>query len=112
MQVILNVGLQPSPKLTTRREPFEARHAMDVLLAAGLVIDKAQVLESQTERTLVVHGDDSALRTSYYRIASILSQDCIAVYWPNAGRDGVGQLIGPRADDWGVFNPEHFLEGN
>jgi len=67
--------------------------------------------QSDTEATAVVRLScdplvvAAAMRAAY-DIAEDLGQDCIAVYNPIIA---VGQLIGPRAERWGTFNPAFFL---
>lgn len=70
------------------------------------------VLESHTEQTLVIEFDYAELRqhASFtglaLEICERFSQDCVAVY--NTALEA-GQLIGPKADEWGVFNPGYFF---
>ena len=68
--------------------------------------------ESHTEQTLVIEFDYAELRKHIgatklaYRICERFNQDCVAVY--NTALEA-GQLIGPRAEAWGDFNPEYFF---
>jgi len=39
-------------------------------------------------------------------LGAVFGQDCYAAYCPDTGD---GQLIGPRADQWGEFNPAFFI---
>lgn len=70
------------------------------------------LLESHTEPTLVLEFDYAELRKHIgatklaYRICEQFKQDCVAVY--NTALEA-GQLIGPRAEAWGDFNPEYFF---
>lgn len=64
---------------------------------------------SDTEPTCIATVD--ALSAGYLKqscefLCRLLSQDCIAV-WDPVRREG--QLIGPKAEAWGPFNPEFFL---
>lgn len=66
--------------------------------------------EIDGEPTLVVSMSGkfsaSALRGAIYEIARENEQDCIAVFEPESGR---GALVGPKAADWGGFNPDFFV---
>lgn len=63
------------------------------------------VKNSTTEPTLVVEVDRPLTRDEAYAVSAALHQDCIAQ------RVGdVGELIGPRADKWGAFDPDLFLD--
>lgn len=42
--------------------------------------------------------------TDVYLVADALGEDCIAVYTP----DGIGALVGPRAEEWGAFDINQF----
>ena len=70
------------------------------------------LLESRTEPTLVLEFDYAELRqhTSFTDVALEIcerfNQDCVAVY--NTALEA-GQLIGPRAEAWGDFNPGYFF---
>jgi hypothetical protein len=48
--------------------------------------------------------NEEAIVQACYVLSEDLGQDCIA-----ASVDGVGTLIGPRAERWLPFNPEHFV---
>jgi hypothetical protein len=104
MDVILNIGLANNPR--------DVRGSLEVLNFYGLVPAEHQLLDSDTEPTLVVTvhtGElpvDVAPSQAIFCASKALGQDCIAAYIP--ARD-VGRLIGPRADKWGAFNPEFFL---
>lgn len=101
---ILNIGLNTAVGAIT---PDEAR---ETLRAYGFSILRDAVLESDTEPTLVAEvatGFATALTVLQllYQVSEELKQDCIAVYRELIG----GALIGPRAAEWGPFNPEFFL---
>lgn len=62
------------------------------------------------EPTLVVSMSGTfaagVLRCAVYAMAEANQQDCIAVFEPETGR---GTLVGPKAADWGAFNPDFFV---
>ncbi len=109
MDVILNIGLANNPR--------DVRGSLEVLNFYGLVPAEHQLLDSDTEPTLVVTVHTGELPVdvppslAIYKTAQALNQECIAAYVPEQGavRAPVGRLIGPRAAAWGAFNPEFFL---
>lgn len=114
---LLNIGLDNLPEEAGvgigRRSLFAAR----ALRAVGLSNQGAQVVNSDTEPTLVVKvkptagmaasRQGNAVRNAVFELAKALNQDCIAVYLPIADK---GELIGPRAAQWGEFNPAYFFK--
>lgn len=106
MTYILNIGLA--------REGQENLKPLNVLRAVknfGFPVASAAVYPSDTEQALVVSVPaGSVLHHHFLRdvaaLADTLGQDCVAVYYTATGK---GQLIGPRAEKWGEFNPEYFL---
>ena len=62
--------------------------------------------QSNTEPTLVARFSQPARANlgDVYKLAEELGQDCIAVL----DYDGTGYLVGPRAKEWGEFNPAYF----
>lgn len=73
----------------------------------------------RSEPTLVVraavrslHGEVLAVMDAAERVADRLQQDCVAVLL--VGDDGftgdgyTGMLVGPRAHEWGAFDPAKF----
>lgn len=102
---ILNIGLN-SPK-----GAIPAEQARQALRAYGFSILREALLESDTEPTLVAEvatgfATPLTVLQLLYQVSEELKQDCIAVY-----REYTlgGALIGPRAAEWGPFNPEYFL---
>jgi hypothetical protein len=85
-------------------EPLSTEQVLSTLRNAGLDPEQYEVKQSDTEPTLVAvlpETDDETVE----QVARELSQEAIAVQ--NA--DGSGKLLGPRAAEWGDFNPEFFL---
>lgn len=105
----LNIGLAPSKHsgLTGLLDEASIRKALEFNL---LHVLRYEVQQSATEATAVVQVEDLAqgILTSYavYDAAQRLHQDCIAVVNDSMG---IGALVGPRADEWGVFDPAYFL---
>ena len=106
IKFILNIGLNRASGGT-----ITAEQARQTLAANEFLIVRDAVLESDTEPTLV--AEVTSLNSSpfiflqrLHRVAEELDQDCIAVY---RELTGAGSLIGPRAAEWGPFNPEFFL---
>lgn len=106
MQFILNIGLDSQAS-----GQIAAHVAREIVGANDFIINSSTVLNSDTEPTLVanvtyVGYSPSLCLQSLYAIANDLDQDCLAVYREKTGR---GALIGPRAAEWGTFNPEFFF---
>lgn len=104
MRILLNIGLA----VGTNRNigPGTALRELENL---DFKVIETRLLRSDTERTLVALVDDKDRPGQDNRInflSRLLSQDCIAVYYPE---EGDGALIGPRAAQWGEFNPEFFF---
>lgn len=112
MEVILNIGLNGVPQEVDnvysigRKIPaFET--ALTSVKCLNFKVITCAVVESDTEPTLVVratHAGDVRVCTTW--LAEKLNQDCIAVYIPSKNE---GHLYGPRASEWGDFNPEFFF---
>lgn len=68
------------------------------------------VLQSDTEPTVVARlrteRSWQAATIRLHFVSVLLGQDCVAAYELSLG---LGALIGPRADQWGAFNPDFFL---
>ena len=102
MRIELNIGLYVNGKddgKTIERASEAVRlvnlHSLDL---------QARLAPSVTEPTLVLKCDLlGALALDI--IAERLEQDCIAIRYEN----GKGELIGPKAEAWGEFNPEYFI---
>lgn len=94
----LNIGLN-----TNTGSALTLREALCAVALAGSVYGFRRA-HSETEQTLVVHCaelDDGTI----FGLSELLQQDCIAAL----SVDGDGALIGPKADAWGTFNPEFFI---
>ena len=105
IKLTLNIGLNSAGGA------IPAEQARQALAANEFLIVRDAVLESDTEPTLVaevISPDTSPiiLLQLLHQVAEELEQDCIAVY---RERTRGGALIGPRAAEWGPFNPEYFL---
>lgn len=105
MDFILNIGLK-----SDTLGDISVELAKQMLWAADLLIKSETVLQSDTEPTLVVRvtsiNGPSFTLANLRQLAIDLGQDCIAVYRPKTGG---GALIGPKAAEWGPFNPAYFF---
>lgn len=88
-----------------------ARHTLTQIIQAverlEIQVSQVNVHESDTETTTVLRTRHVDSRT-VHALATILGQDCIAVWHPLL-EGQPGELIGPKADEWGPFNPDFFI---
>lgn len=102
MTTILNIGLNIEGK------PFwtlsDAILAVNAVLPITAFVTKSQVSQSATEQTAVIELTHPLTEKEANAICYVLKQDCIAQL-----ANGEGVLWGPKADEWGPFNPEYFL---
>ena len=111
MRIIFNIGLQSKDAggNAIALDPEAVCEFIHGLANCGFY---GALLESRTEPTLVLDFDYAELRRAgsftylAKRICERFNQDCVAVY--NTALEA-GQLIGPRAEAWGDFNPEYFF---
>ena len=101
MQTTLNIGLNIGDG-TRKVSPAVA---MAALALAGAAVLRHTIAQSATEVTLVAELAEPLPRETLHAVSVVLEQDCIA----QRHVDGVGELIGPRAAEWGEFNPAYFL---
>lgn len=103
MSFILNIGLK-----TNDGKDLNATDTLRIVNDYGFKVTAQSIQFSTTERTLVVFctGNLNAARLRIDRLAQALQQDCIAAY---SCDQHYGELIGPKASDWGDFNPSFFL---
>lgn len=104
MTILLNIGLN-----TPSGDPV-ASLGMERIYEAGKLLEtfrKSVALHvSDTEETLVVECDDFDLVDEMIELCRLLDQDCIALHDTETGK---GFLVGPRAHEWGEFDPTKFL---
>ena len=69
-------------------------------------VESHDVMQSQSEETSVIvldcYVDDALLNV----LCDQLNQDAIAAF---DTAEGTGRVVGPRASEWGGFNPSYFL---
>lgn len=100
MTAILNIGLNVGG--------VEALSILEVFKAvrkAGGEILSHSLQQSTTERTLVLVLPKKLPASRAHELSVVLEQECIAQL-----ADGIGALHGPKAAEWGPFNPEYFLQ--
>lgn len=102
MSLILNIGLARQG-----RSNIGAGTVLREIPSCGFVLLDHSLRHSNTELTVVANvllaGD---LQRATKQLALMTGQGCIAV-WDTETQ--AGQLIGPKASEWGDFNPEFFL---
>jgi hypothetical protein len=62
--------------------------------------------KSDTEPTAVISVKHRPTGTMVDYLCDRYAQDCFAVYCPSTG---TGELVGPKAAEWGEFNPAYFI---
>lgn len=113
MLLYINIGLHKSTNYPTKGSKYLSQLQVEKVVASYLHghLLYSEVEQSDSEPTLVVvvhcNARSSAqLRDDLTCISTSLSQDCIAVYYPDLRR---GELYGKFRDTWGCFNPVYFL---
>ena len=78
--------------------------ALNEIRRAGGIVTKWSVIESDSEPTLSAELRGAMPAEALDRLCERLDQDCVAVI------DSLGgYLHGPKALDWGPFNPAYFF---
>lgn len=117
----LNIGLfvtgGQNDYATVANRAMRIDRTLNVLYGGSAVI-RSKVVSAMYEAGGEVAGEPTlvvslsgrfaagALRGAVYALAEENEQDCIAVFEPETGR---GVLVGPKAADWGEFNPDFFV---
>lgn len=112
-KVILNIGLE------TRDADGNVTH-VDVDALGDAIAELTDgvgfygsTVEAYTELTLVVEFDRDELNpligTAWIceQLCEQFNQDCIALYYDSSPKQGF--LVGPRAQEWGDFDPSRFF---
>ena len=112
-KVILNIGLE------TRDADGNVTH-VDVDALGDAIAELTDgvgfygsTVETHTELTLVVEFDRDELNpligTAWIceQLCEQFNQDCIALYYDSSPKQGL--LVGPRAQEWGDFDPSRFF---
>jgi hypothetical protein len=103
MEAIVNVGMLKADK---------SAWLSNQDIRAAFVAEGVEVVSRTNYLTFKVGEEDTWIgRVMFdgleqvYRVSERLSQDCIAVLTLPQGE---GELVGPNASAWGVFNPAYF----
>ena len=102
MQAIFNIGLN-LPKGGTLHAASVRKDLADVSLRPTGPFD------SQTEPTMVAAMsicDAREASLAAKALCTMFQQDAVAYYLPELG---LGGLAGPKADEWGPFDPSLFI---
>lgn len=101
MEALLNIGLirNDAQGYVKVRDIESLFRDFNVVEYQSRVVDGAQ-----NEPTFIAHVGNID-QAKLYVISQALQQDCIAAYDLSKCR---GELIGPKAGSWGVFNPDMF----
>lgn len=96
--VIVNLGANVNGK------PYHSMSDLLYRLRLHVRVVRYKWQPSVTENTLVAEIERPLEKEEALQICFELQQDCIAQ------QDGEkGQLLGPKAEEWGEFNPDYFL---
>ena len=114
MNIELNIGLDvPGANNTPASRDMLALRATAYLTAAFAGVATRRYESSYQQDGVTVTEAGMAVRLTVDRpvewmiasLAAMLEQDCIGVLNTDTG---AGVLVGPKAADWGDFNPEYF----
>lgn len=102
MKTILNIGLARKGK-SDLNSAF-VLEMLDETLPSGVL--NHTVRRSSTEKTLIAEVHTTEVPNIYLDgLSVVLGQDCIAAL--DGGK--TGRLVGPKAAEWGSFDPSQFL---
>lgn len=120
LRMILNIGKQTSEYFGHAAYPLSDSRIRTEVQARGFTIRQYEVRESNTEPTAIIIVQDDepfrsmSVRERLFHLSQALHQDCIAavplVHGTMLAHLDHGVLIGPRADVWGSFDPQFFLQ--
>lgn len=112
-EFVLNIDLKTSPKMTANAvmEDLKVGDILSILPVFSLDFDIAKIVQSETEKTLILAGvsdmDYLDFEKAIHSLSDALKQDCIAAYFP---KSDFGALIGSHSDDWGMFDKRYFIQ--
>lgn len=99
----LNVGLSTAEvEGSGQITPQRVREALEQM---GVPVENLTVHESDTEPTAVVELGRALTPMEANHLSVELKQEAIA----QRNADGTGELFGPKAQEWGPYNPSYFL---
>jgi hypothetical protein len=96
--MLLNIGLARNDGKPDNLPSAVLNQLLDRVIEWTLVV-------SNTENTLIVEVFPDLSYAALWVLCESLAQDCVAVYH---GYTRWGQLVGPKAHEWGAFDPAHF----
>jgi hypothetical protein len=116
MNITLNIGLQEGRDGPVIMHQTALAKTLHVMQHCNIKVRcfRYRVADSATEPTLILGlslgGDTWRIVQALESLCQQLKQEAIAAYV--VGRHGVegGFLAGPKAQEWGPFNPEYFLK--
>lgn len=79
---------------------------IETLTRLGVEPQGLSIKQSATEPTAVFRTLEKPRDSVVWLACELLHQDCIAI---RDDETGEGRLIGPKAEDWGPFNPDYFI---
>lgn len=100
MNALLNIGLA----VPGRDYTMQPADAIGQLKLQDMDVMDWRVDDTGAEPTVVAYVE-RASHAKVYAASVALSQDCIAVYNLD---ECLGSLDGPKAADWGTFDPRYF----
>lgn len=96
LNVGLNIGNETKLNEQIITDTLKKEFGVDVL--------GGKIVQSGTEPTFVPELSRKLTDKELNRLSEVLEQDAIPQY-----ADGVGMMAGPKAKEWGDFNPDYFL---
>jgi hypothetical protein len=102
MNYILNIGMDRNDGPANT----DGQLMMALLRADIIHMGEVAYVQSNTERTAVVQveREPNAFQVEY--LCQLLGQESIALY---SEHSKAGVLYGPKAEEWGPFNPDYFM---
>lgn len=102
MNYLLNIGMDRNDGTSNP----DGMLMMALSHADLLPMGDVSYVQSNTERTAVVQLEQEphAMKVEY--LCELLGQESIALYSEKAK---AGVLYGPKAEEWGPFNPDYFM---
>lgn len=98
---LINVGLNIGNKV----DALTQEEVINQLAKRGIKVTKSALHKSDTENTLVAELSRPLTKDELFDLSVDLQQDAI----PQLSKD-TGILTGPKAESWGDFNPEYFMD--